>query len=111
MFDRWSVQPTVPASRRFTSDAGVMFSVIKPDKTADFEAVMARVKEGLGKVTGTMPAATRHAILTFQSERGLWPTGAVDASTWQALLTLEDLQAVAVDTHVSSSDVGSLMPR
>lgn len=42
-------QPTVPASRRFTSDAGVMFSVIKPDKTADFEAVMARVKEGLGK--------------------------------------------------------------
>jgi hypothetical protein len=42
-------QPAVPASRRFTSDAGVMFSVIKPDKTADFEAVMARVKEGLGK--------------------------------------------------------------
>jgi len=42
-------QPTVPASRRFTSDAGVMFSVIKPDKVADFEAVMARVKEGLGK--------------------------------------------------------------
>ena len=42
-------QPAVPASRRFTSDAGVMISVIKPDKTADFEAVMARVKEGLGK--------------------------------------------------------------
>ena len=42
-------QPAVPASRRFTSDAGVMFSVIKPDKTADFEAVMARVKEGLAK--------------------------------------------------------------
>jgi len=42
-------QPAVPASRRFTSDAGLMFSVIKPDKTADFEAVMARVKEGLGK--------------------------------------------------------------
>jgi hypothetical protein len=39
----------VPTSRRFTSDAGVMFSVIKPDKAADFEAVMARVKEGLAK--------------------------------------------------------------
>ena len=25
-------QPAVPASRRFTSDAGIMFSVIKPDK-------------------------------------------------------------------------------
>ena len=42
-------QAAVPASRRFTSDAGVMFSVIKPDKTADFEAVMGRVKEGLAK--------------------------------------------------------------
>ena len=42
-------QAAVPTSRRFTSDAGVMFSVIKPDKVADFEAVMARVKEGLAK--------------------------------------------------------------
>ena len=39
----------VPSSRKFTTDAGLMFSVIKPDKTADFEAVMARVKEALGK--------------------------------------------------------------
>lgn len=41
--------PAVPASRRFTSDAGIVFSVVKADKTADFEAVMARVKEGLSK--------------------------------------------------------------
>jgi hypothetical protein len=41
--------PAVPTSRRFTSDAGIIFSVIKADKTADFEAVMARVKEGLTK--------------------------------------------------------------
>ena len=42
-------QAVVPASRRFTSDAGVMFSVIKPDKVADFELVMGRVKEGLAR--------------------------------------------------------------
>jgi hypothetical protein len=41
--------PAVPATRKFTSDAGVIFNVIKPDKTADFEAVLARVKEALGK--------------------------------------------------------------
>jgi len=41
--------PAVPASRKFTSDAGVIFNLIKPDKTADFEAVMARVKEALAK--------------------------------------------------------------
>jgi hypothetical protein len=41
--------PAVPTSRRFTSDAGIIFSVIKADKTADFEAIMARVKEALSK--------------------------------------------------------------
>ena len=41
--------PAVPASRKFTADAGMIFSVVKPDKTTDFEAVMARVKEGLAK--------------------------------------------------------------
>lgn len=41
--------PAVPASRKFTSDSGVMFSVILPAKTADFEAVLARVKEALNK--------------------------------------------------------------
>ena len=40
-------------------------------------------------VTGTMTSATRAAILAFQSERALWPTGIVDAATWQQLLTLE----------------------
>ena len=41
--------PAVPSSRKFISDAGLMFSLIKPDKTADFEMVMAKVKEALGK--------------------------------------------------------------
>jgi hypothetical protein len=41
------------------------------------------------RVTGTMTPATRAAILAFQSERALWPTGIVDAATWQQLLTLE----------------------
>jgi len=44
-----SPPPAVPSSRKFTADAGIVFSVIKPDKTADFEAIMARVKEGLAK--------------------------------------------------------------
>lgn len=41
--------PAVPASRKFTSDVGIVFSTIKADKTADFEAIMAKVKEGLAK--------------------------------------------------------------
>ena len=41
------------------------------------------------RVTGTMTRATRDAILSFQSEHALWPTGLVDAATWQALLELE----------------------
>jgi pyruvate/2-oxoglutarate dehydrogenase complex dihydrolipoamide acyltransferase (E2) component len=41
--------PAVPASRMFTAESGVMFSLILPTKTADFEAVLARVKEALTK--------------------------------------------------------------
>ncbi len=38
-----------PAARVFASDAGMVLNFIKPDKTADFEAVMAKLKEALNK--------------------------------------------------------------
>jgi hypothetical protein len=43
-----SQQQAAPA-RSFTSDAGMFFNQIKPDKTADFEMIMGRVKEALSK--------------------------------------------------------------
>lgn len=45
-------QPSAqPAGRVFGSDAGVIFNQVKPDKTADFEAAMAKIKEALLKAT------------------------------------------------------------
>jgi hypothetical protein len=38
-----------PTTRLFASDGGMVLNFIKPDKTADFEAVMAKLKEALGK--------------------------------------------------------------
>ena len=38
-----------PPARVFGADAGVVLNFIKPDKTADFEAVMAKLKEALQK--------------------------------------------------------------
>jgi hypothetical protein len=38
-----------PQARVFTGDAGIMFNVIKPDKTADFEMVLGKLKEALAK--------------------------------------------------------------
>ena len=38
-----------PATRTFAPDAGMILNFIKPTKTADFEEVMAKVKEGLLK--------------------------------------------------------------
>jgi hypothetical protein len=40
-----------PAGRVFGSDAGVIFNQVKADKTADFEAAMAKIKEALTKAT------------------------------------------------------------
>jgi hypothetical protein len=42
-------QTTVPAKRVFGSDAGMVLNFIKPEKTADFEAVIAKLKEALAK--------------------------------------------------------------
>jgi hypothetical protein len=38
-----------PAKRVFGSDAGLVLNFIKADKTADFEAVMVKLKEALNK--------------------------------------------------------------
>jgi hypothetical protein len=38
-----------PTTRVFASDAGMVLNFIKPDKTADFEAVMGKLKEALQK--------------------------------------------------------------
>lgn len=53
----YAQQPAAPAqqaqpvsnARVFPNDAGMVLNFIKPDKTADFEAVMAKVKEALQK--------------------------------------------------------------
>ena len=39
--------PLAQAQRSFTADAGLIFNTIKPDKTADFELVMGKLKEAL----------------------------------------------------------------
>jgi hypothetical protein len=38
---------TAAAPRTFSGDAGLIFFPVKPDKTADFEAIMAKLKEAL----------------------------------------------------------------
>lgn len=50
-------QPPAPAgqaqpvsnARKFPGDAGMVLNFIKPDKTADFEAVISKLKEALAK--------------------------------------------------------------
>jgi ribosomal protein S17 len=45
---RAAIQPqTAGAGHQFASDAGIMLKFIKPDKTADFEATVKKVKEAL----------------------------------------------------------------
>ena len=38
-----------PTARTFAGDGGLVLNFIKPDKTADFEAVIAKLKEALSK--------------------------------------------------------------
>jgi hypothetical protein len=45
--DRSAAQ--APAAQVFASDAGMVLNFVKPDKTADFEAVVGKLKESLQK--------------------------------------------------------------
>jgi hypothetical protein len=38
-----------PTARVFASDAGLVLNFVKPDKTADFEAIMGKLREALAK--------------------------------------------------------------
>jgi hypothetical protein len=49
-----AAQPAQPPGRVFGSDAGVIFNQVKPDKTADFEFAMGKIKEALHKSPDAM---------------------------------------------------------
>jgi hypothetical protein len=56
-----------PVPRTFTSDAGIIFSAIKPEKAADFEAIMTRVKDALAKSTNPKRRQQAAAWRVFKS--------------------------------------------
>jgi len=87
--------PAVPASRKFTSDAGIVFSTIKADKTADFEAVMARVKEGLSK---SQNEKYKQMALSWRVFKGLeaGPGGAV-VYVWIIDPPVKDIEYTVTD--------------
>jgi hypothetical protein len=56
-----------PSTRTFAPDAGLILNFIKPTKTADFEEVMAKVKEGLTKSTKPERNAQAKSWKVFKS--------------------------------------------
>ena len=45
-----AAQEAAKPTLTFSNDAGLIIFYVKPDKTADFEQLMAKLKEGLGKL-------------------------------------------------------------
>jgi ABC-type transport system substrate-binding protein len=62
--------PAVPASRKFTSESGVMFSLIYANKTTDFESVLGRVKEALAK---SQDPKRKQQALSWRVMKGVEP--------------------------------------
>ncbi len=62
--------PAVPATRKFTAESGVMFSLILKDKTADFESVLGRVKEALAK---SQDPKRKQQALSWRVMKGVEP--------------------------------------
>jgi hypothetical protein len=95
-----------PAKRLFTSDAGIVLNFIKPDKTADFEAVMAKLKEALNKSDKPERKAQAAGWKIFKSPD---PAGAnvlyvflIDPAVKDADYTVSTLLAEAFPTEVNT---------
>lgn len=58
---------TVPSRRVFGSDAGMVLNFIKAEKTAEFEAIMAKLKEALHKSKDPIRAQQARSWKVFRS--------------------------------------------
>jgi hypothetical protein len=67
--------PAAPPTRMFNGDAGLILMYVKPDKTADFEAAMGRVKEALMK--SEKPERKQQAASWKLYKDGAGPAGQV----------------------------------
>lgn len=65
-------QAAVPSTRVFGSDAGLVLNFIKPDKTSDFEAVIAKLKQALQ--TSKNPVRAQQAA-SWKVFRAVEPAG------------------------------------
>ncbi len=68
-------EPAKPALA-FQGDAGLMFLYVKSDKTADFEAMMAKVKEALAKDDSAEGKQRAAGLKLFKAPNGPAPQGA-----------------------------------
>jgi hypothetical protein len=95
-----------PAKRLFGSDAGMVLNFIKPDKTADFEAVMGKLKEALNKSDKPERKAQAASWKVFKSPE---PAGSnvlyvfiIDPSVKDADYTVSTILAEAFPTEVNT---------
>ena len=65
-----------PTARLFASDAGMVLNFIKTDKTADFEMVIAKLKEGLAKSESPMRKQQAQSWRVFKAAEG-GPNGSI----------------------------------
>lgn len=68
--------PPPPQARVFTGDVGLMFNVIKADKTADFEMVIGKLKEAMAKSENPLRKQQAAGWRVFKQNEPM-PNGAI----------------------------------
>ncbi len=74
--DAQAQQTQKPQARVFTGDVGLMFNVIKADKTADFEMVINKLKEAMAKSEDPARKAQAAGWRVFKQSEPM-PNGAI----------------------------------
>lgn len=63
-------QPLDPAAAMFTEETGLLFVSVKPDKTADYEAVIRALQDALSKATSERFRALAQSWRVFKAVEG-----------------------------------------
>jgi hypothetical protein len=66
-----------PPALAFDGDAGLVLLYVKADKTADFDAMMAKLKEAFGKLDSPEVKQQAASLKVFRAPNGPAPPGAV----------------------------------
>ena len=97
-------QPAAPAKTTYTGDVAIVMYAVNPGKDADYEKVIARLREALGKSTAPEAKQQLAGWKVFKSEKPLTADGSTYIHIISPVVKGADYNIVQIVYAVSTDD-------